>query len=155
QRVEISRGANAMLFGLGSPSGIVNSSLIQANVNKRATEVELQTDQFGSFRSTLDHNEVLLPGKLAIRVAGLDEDENFKVEEAFSEDRRLFGTMTYRPFRNTTIRANFERGNVDSNRPEIRPPGDAISYWWNLGKPIYDPSSGNEHQAQLLGTVAP
>lgn len=154
ERVEISRGANAMLFGLGSPSGIVNSSLIQANLNRRITELELQTDNHGSFRSTLDHNQVVIPGKLALRVAGLYEDEKYQVEEAWSKDRRYFFAGAWRPYRYTTIRANFEKGDIDSNRPEIRPPGDAITYWWDLGKPAYDPSSGNNGAGQLLGTVS-
>lgn len=126
QRVEISRGANAMLFGLGSPAGIVNSSLEQANLNRRTSEVSLWTDQYGTFRSTLDHNQVLIPGKLAFRFDGLFEKEKYKVEEAWSKDRRGFGAVTYRPFRNTTFRANFELGNIDSNRPEIRPPPTPI-----------------------------
>ncbi len=155
ERVEISRGANAMLFGLGSPSGIINSSLSQANLNRRITELEFQTDKHGSFRTTLDHNQVLIPGKLALRVAGLYEDEKFKVEEAFSKDRRVYVTGAWRPFRNTTFRANYEKGNIDSNLPEIRPPGDAITYWWDLGKPAYDPSKGNAGAHQLLGTVSP
>jgi outer membrane receptor protein involved in Fe transport len=151
-RVEISRGANAMLFGLGSPSGIVNSSLIRAKTDRTRTEVEVQTDTYGSRRSSLDHNQVLIPGKLALRIAGLYEDTSYKVEEARSIDRRWFGTITYRPFNSTTLRASFEHGNIDSNLPEIRPPGDAYTYWWNLGKPVFDPSTG---VSSLLGTVAP
>ncbi|HEU5081062.1 MAG TPA: TonB-dependent receptor plug domain-containing protein [Opitutaceae bacterium] len=151
-RVEISRGANAMLFGLGSPAGIINSSLIRANLSRRRTELELQTDQYGTFRSSLDHNEVLIPGKLAVRVAGLYEDTAYKIEEAGSYDRRFFGTFTYRPFKNTTLRASYEHGDIDSNRPEIRPPGDAYTYWWDLGKPVYDPSTG---VSSLMGTVSP
>ena len=154
-RVEISRGANAMLFGLGSPSGIVNSSLIQANVNRTRSELEIQFDQHGSYRGSLDHNQVLVPGKLSLRVAGLYSDESFKVKEAWEEDRRLFLTTTIRPFRNTTLRANYEIGNIDSNRPEIRPPGDAYTYWWDLGQPVYNPSEGNAGTHRLLGTVSP
>lgn len=155
ERVEISRGANAMLFGLGSPSGIINSSLSQANLNRRASEVILTNDQFGSARGVLDHNAVLIPGKLSLRLIGLYDDEKFKVEEAFSRDKRIYGAVAYRPFRNTTFRANFEQGNIDSNRPEIRPPGDAYTYWWDLGRPVYDPSSGNAGAARLLGEVSP
>jgi hypothetical protein len=155
QRVEISRGANAMLFGLGSPAGIVNSSLEQAQLNRRATDVTLRTDQFGTFRSELDHNEVLIPGKLAFRLNGLFEDESYKVEEAWSRDRRGFAAAAYRPWRNTTFRANFELGNIDSNRPELRPPGDAYTYWWDLGRPVYDPSSGDTAAVTLLGSVSP
>ncbi len=154
-RMEISRGANAMLFGLGSPSGIVNSSLARARLDRNRTEIEFRTDQYGSYRGALDHNQVLVPGTLAFRVNALYDRKDFKIEEAWEKDRRLFLAGTYRPFRNTTLRANFERGNIDSNRPQIRPPGDAYTYWWDLGKPVYDPSSGDVGEARLLGTVSP
>ncbi len=152
ERVELSRGANAMLFGLGSPSGIVNSSLIQADLNRTRTEVEVQTDQYGTLRTTLDHNQVLIPKKLSFRFAGLSEDTAYKIEEAGAYDRRVFATVTYRPLKYTTFRANYEHGDVDSNRPEIRPPGDAYTYWWMLGKPVYNPSTG---VSSLTGPVAP
>src|SRR5262245_49876789 len=65
-RKEISRGANAMLFGLGSPAGIINSSLARANFQRRRTEVQMQTDQYGSVRFSLDHNQPIIRQKLAV-----------------------------------------------------------------------------------------
>ena len=96
-----------MLFGLGSPAGIINNSLITANLRRRSTSVELRTDQFGSFRSALDHNQVLLRDKLAVRVASVYEEHKYKVEEAWRRNKRAFLTGTYRPFRDTTIRVSF------------------------------------------------
>lgn len=66
-RVEINRGPNAMLFGLGSPSGIVNASLIKAGLQRNATSLELKNGRFDSHREVLDHNQVLLKDKLAFR----------------------------------------------------------------------------------------
>src|SRR5688572_28029197 len=87
-RVEITRGANAMLFGLGSPSGIINNSLIKAGLRANRTEVSFRTDQYASRRLTLDHNQVLLRDKLALRFAALGEKQYYRVEEAFEKDNR-------------------------------------------------------------------
>ncbi|HYC69836.1 MAG TPA: TonB-dependent receptor plug domain-containing protein [Opitutaceae bacterium] len=151
-RVEISRGPNAMLFGLGSPSGIINSSLIAARMNRNRTELELRTDQYGSFRSTLDHNQVLIKDKFALRFAAVYEDQSYKVEEAWRRNKRAFLTGTYRPFHNTTLKASAERGNVDSNLPETRPPYDVYTQWFLMGRPAWNPSNAT---GTLLGTPAP
>lgn len=151
-RVEISRGPNAMLFGLGSPSGIINNSLITADLRKRRTTVEFRTDQYGSLRSTLDHSHVLIRDKLALRVASVYEQNSYKVEEAWRRNKRAFLTATYRPFRDTTIRAAVEVGAIDSNMPESRPPFDAYTQWWDAGRPVWDPNTGTGF---TLGALAP
>jgi catecholate siderophore receptor len=161
ERIEITRGANAMLFGLGSPAGIINTSLITANLTRRRTELEHRTDTYGSQRGSLDHNHVLIKDKLALRFATVYERQYYRVEEAYEKDRRAFLTGTYRPFRNTTIRMNGEIGDIDSNRPEIRPPGDAYTSWWYMGRPAYNPSGigagapQNPGTSVMLGTPAP
>src|SRR5690606_28657801 len=151
-RVEISRGPNSMLFGLGSPAGIVNSGLIKANPGRQATEVGAQFGSYGTQRYTLDHNHVLIPNKLAVRVAGLYEETKYRIEEAYQREKGGFLTATYHPFRSTTVRANAEWGRSDSNRPEMRPPFDAYTQWWNLGQPAYNAVT---QRGRLLGTPAP
>ncbi|HWA26524.1 MAG TPA: TonB-dependent receptor plug domain-containing protein [Lacunisphaera sp.] len=150
ERVEISRGPNAMLFGLGSPSGIINNSLSVAKLNARKTQVELRTDQYGSFRGVLDHNEVLVKNKLGFRVASVYEDNHYKVEEAWRRNKRLYLTGTWRPFPNTTIRGSMENGELDGNSPETRPPYDAYTFWWDAGRPVWDP---NTNTGSMLGTA--
>lgn len=150
-RVEISRGPNAMLFGLGSPAGIINNSLITANADRRRTVIEARTDQYGSLRTALDHNQPLIKDKLGIRVALVYEDNNYKVEEAWRRNQRGFLTGTWRPLPQTTIRASVESGEVDSNMPETRPPFDAYTFWWDAGRPVWDPNTNTGH---MLGTPA-
>ena len=150
-RVEISRGPNAMLFGLGSPAGIINNSLITADLRRPRTTLELRTDKYGSFRTSLDHNQVLLRNKLAVRVATVYDEQSYRVEEAWRRNKRAFLTATYRPYRDTTIRASVEMGAIDSNQPESRPPFDAYTTWWDAGRPVWDP---NTTTGFLLGTPA-
>src|SRR5512142_2926674 len=56
QSVEISRGPNSLLFGLATPSGVVNSNLAQATLNRDTATVTVRTDQNGTYRSSLSVN---------------------------------------------------------------------------------------------------
>lgn len=141
-RVEISRGPNAMLFGLGSPAGIINSSLIRAEPRRNKTEVTTQIGSYESTRTTVDHNQVLIKDKLAARVAGVYSDRYFRQEPNFSRTSRGFGTVTYRPFSSTTVRVSGERGDSHATKPRVNPPFDSLSWWWDIGRPIYNPSTG-------------
>ena len=75
--VEVQRGANAILFGLGSPGGLVNASLKQA-AYKDSGEIVGRYGSYKSFRASLDVNHVLLPNELALRVDLLKERQNFE-----------------------------------------------------------------------------
>ena len=48
--IEISRGPNANVFGLGNPSGTVNMVPTSANVTRNFTEVVARTDSYGGYR---------------------------------------------------------------------------------------------------------
>ena len=87
-RIEINRGPNATLFGLGSPGGIINSQMIVPTLKNAAT-VEISADQHGTMRSVLDVDRVLIPGRFGVRLAGLDEREQFRQKFAFERDRRI------------------------------------------------------------------
>lgn len=149
ERVEISRGPNAMLFGLGSPSGIINSSLIKGDLRRTKTELQYRTDQYGSYRGSLDHNQVLAKDKLALRFASVYDKAYYRIEPSFNQTQRGFLTGTYRPFRDTTVRASAEWAQVDSNRPRINPPVDNYTLWWRIGRPAYNLTNGT---IALLGT---
>ncbi|MGH7996210.1 MAG: TonB-dependent receptor plug domain-containing protein [Opitutaceae bacterium] len=138
ERIEISRGPNAMLFGLGSPGGIINSALNIANTQKTKGSVTQQFGEYGSLRNSLDYNQVLFKDKLAIRLDTLYDNEYYRVHPAYSQDQRMYLAVTYNPTPTTTIRANAEFGNRNSNQPWDRPPFDGISMWWELGKPVYN-----------------
>lgn len=149
ERVEITRGANAMLFGLGSPSGIINSSLIKSDLRRNKTEVQYRTDQYGSYRGTLDHNQMLLKDKLGLRFATVYDKQYYKIEPSYAQTQRGFLTGTYKPFRDTQVRVSGEWGQNKSNRPRNTPPIDNYTYWWDFGRPVWDLRTGT---MRLLGT---
>jgi outer membrane receptor protein involved in Fe transport len=131
-QVEVNRGANAILFGLGSPAGIVNNTLNQAQLERRFGEIGVRISQEGtgapmSHRMNLDYNLPLIENTLAIRVSGLQENYKYRQEPAHSNSRRLYGVIQYRPFKDTTIRGNYEKGRIRANNPLPRGPSEDLS----------------------------
>ena len=134
-RVDLQRGPNAILFGLGSPAGVVNATINQAEFRNRGS-ASARIDQFGSLRGTLDYNRTFLDKQLAARIGVLHNEQKFRQEPAFSDDKRFAGALRYRPAalnRNDMtfeISGNYERGTIDSNRPRILAPLDQVTAWW-------------------------
>ncbi|MCG8525272.1 MAG: TonB-dependent receptor plug domain-containing protein [Opitutales bacterium] len=137
ERITVSRGANAALFGLGSPGGILDATLKKANFNNR---VELRTkhDNWGSERYVLDVNRVIIDEKLALRIVGLDEHKEWEMKGAYEDDVRFYANALFKPTDSTTIRATYTTGDITAARPNTSPPGDYVSSWVEAGKPLYD-----------------
>jgi hypothetical protein len=71
------------------------------------------------------------------------------LEPAYNEDKRVYVATTYKPWKKTTIRANFETQKVEANNPNTITPEDGISQWIAAGKPMYDSASGIPAPTQL------
>ncbi|MGH7959237.1 MAG: TonB-dependent receptor plug domain-containing protein, partial [Opitutaceae bacterium] len=139
EAVTVNRGPNAILFGVSNPAGIVDTTLIQANLRRNLNKVELRYGNNDSVRSSLDLNRVLVPNKLALRVAAVGDNEKFNQRPAFDNKRRIFGTATAKPFRSTTVRGTFETGRTRANRPfSVLPLQSYTSHWFAAGRPLYD-----------------
>ncbi len=136
-RVDLQRGPNSILFGVGSPAGIINTSINTATF-KNSNKIENRVGRYGSIRTSGDFNYVALKNTLSFRAAFLDDDTKYQQKPAFNHDKRLFAAMRYEPKlfgegAHTTIRANYENGSVNANRPRSLPPIDAITPWFKTG----------------------
>jgi hypothetical protein len=146
ERVDISRGANAILFGLGSPAGIINNQLKGASLHKSTLSYQQTVGRFDSHREVLDVNQAILKGALGVRVIALKKAENYQQKPAFEEDRRIFTALKWEPrlFRTglTQLQVSYEGGSTTSNRPRPTPPQDGLSVWYNvLNKVAIDPTT--------------
>jgi hypothetical protein len=157
-RIDISRGPNSFLFGVGSPSGISNYSTYEA-VFKDQGDFETRLGSFGSTRESLDYNKVFIPGQLAARIDLLNDDTQYQQKPAFNHQKRVFGALTFEPKAMDTgsshmkIQLNAEGGRVRSNNPRELPPMDFISGYFSgggLNKSGYDPFVYNTGQ-QVTG----
>ncbi|HEU5080107.1 MAG TPA: TonB-dependent receptor plug domain-containing protein [Opitutaceae bacterium] len=146
-RVDLQRGPNSILFGVGSPAGIVNASVNTATF-QNSNKIENRLDTHGSARFSADFNYVLIPKTLALRVAALSDETKYQQRQAFNNDHRIFGAAVYEPniFKgldgHTSFRVNFERGDISANRPRTLPPVDSITPWFLTGTNEYDDGKG-------------
>ncbi len=140
--VEISRGPNSLLFGMGNPAGIVNQSTARARFDGDGGKVGLRIDDKGSFRANINFNKVLIEDKLAFYGALLSDERNFERKPSYDDTKRIYAAITYKPFEKTSIHANFEDYQNDNRRANTMTPRDGISVWREGGMWGYDPSTG-------------
>ncbi|RME70097.1 MAG: hypothetical protein D6781_07095 [Verrucomicrobia bacterium] len=151
-RIDLQRGPNSILFGIGSPAGIVNGTTNAAAFND-SYKVEGQFGSYSSTRLVADLNKVLLDDELAVRVSALRDDRKYRQDPAFRKDERIYAAARWDPkflrtdSASTSIRVNFEKGQVTSNNPRGTPPLDAITPWFtDLDKVTYDARSAATEQ---------
>lgn len=127
-RVDINRGANSFLFGLGQPAGLINSSYVEADMRDHG-KVEFQVDSGGdtpSFRTSVDFNRVLVEDKLAIRFATLNDRKKYRQNPSYRDDDRAYFAIKFKPTESTTIRGHYETGKVFGNAPDTLLPMQAF-----------------------------
>jgi hypothetical protein len=137
--VEISRGPNSNLFGLGEGSGTVNLLPATANINRETTTAELRFDDWGGWRTSLDLNRPLVKNKLAVRLSGVYQHDGFVRKPSGFENRRFNAMIRFQPYKNTTLRASYQSYRGVGTRPTAVTPRDAVSYWKSVGSPTWDP----------------
>lgn len=139
ESVTVNRGPNAILFGVGSPAGVVENTLLLPYFSRNANKIEMRYGNNDSTRAIIDFNRVLIKNKLAFRIAALNQDERYNQRPAFEERKRLYGALAFQPFKATILRANFETGNTSANRPITVLPYNSISQgWYDAGRPSWD-----------------
>ena len=141
QSVEITRGPNSLLFGLGTPAGIVNQTSAQAALNRDNNQVVMRTDQYGSFRTSLTMNRSVIKDKLAVYGAFLYNDQQFQRKPSRDLTRRQYGAVTFKPFAKTVLRGFAENYENHANRPNSLTPRDFVTPWFASGRPAYDPTT--------------
>lgn len=151
--VEISRGANSSIFGVGEVSGTVNLVPSAAILNRNARSVSVSGSNFGTLRSTMDVNHVLVDNRLGLRILGVAENRGFERQPAFDKTRRLTLSMTARPFRNTTLRISQEWFEQVYSRPNSMMPRDLMTIWEGAGRPAWDPLTNTWSYTDRLGVV--
>jgi len=137
ERIDESRGPNSILFGIGSAGGIINASTKVALTNANRTQLSVIASSHDSLRSTLDHNQVLIPRKLAVRFNAVYEDSgSFR---RFAGNKKALGHLaaTWRINSKSALKVDAELGSIRS--VVTRPWGllDHIRTWEANGRTIY------------------
>jgi len=129
----IASGPNPGLFGLGSPSGITNSTFNRAELTRKKGRVRLMTDSNGSQRADLDYNAPLLPGRLGFRLDGLYSDKKYPFKGNYAKDKRITGIIGWAPFKRLTIDVYGEYVGRKTSVPFYSLPTDGVTTWVNPG----------------------
>lgn len=164
ERVTLASGPNAILFGIGSPAGIIDATPARALLRGPKAGFELQYDSENSKRATFDFNTVIAPGRLALRLMGLSKQEYAPKKPNRDRDDRLYGTVTFSPHPNTTIVLQAEKDNRNLSRASRYTPGDGASLWYRANeipgsgytaaKPIFNNSNLTGIASNLVFTQA-
>ena len=128
-RIEVASGAQSMLYGIGQPAGLADVTLNVAEMRDFGS-VSFRAGTEGDTRAVADLNKVLLSKRLALRVALLSENNPSFIKPSRDEDNRLYGTLTFRPFKNTTLRVHGERVLEEVNPGITQLP-------WDYATPFY------------------
>lgn len=150
ERATVASGPNAILFGLGSPAGILDASMARAGMRNHYG-FELIYDSENSKRATFDANTVVVPQKLSLRLMGLSKRNYTEKSPNLDRDERLYGTVTFKPFKSTTLVLQAEKDSRNWNNAGRIAPTDQFSPWliadkvagsgYTTAKPIYDNTS--------------
>ncbi len=150
-RLTYSRGPNSILFGLGSPTGIVESSPLRANYEDGGT-IDVAFDNLGSHRFAFSYNKVLWEDKLAVVIAGLRDSEETIFHPTYDRDDRFYGAIGFDPFEGTRIDISYEEIDVDASRSRTWYIPDHLTAWIDAGRPSYDPLT---REYKVDGVVTP
>ncbi len=156
EAVEISRGPNASLFGIGQPNGTINIVPTQANLQRFTFNATLRGDSWGGSRASFNLNQPLIKNKLAVRVAAVNEDKGFTRKPASEKIHREFATVLAQPFKTTTLRVSAENYHNSNRRPGSVTPIETISTWKENGSPSWDPTTRmvTYKDGRTLGPIA-
>lgn len=135
ERVELSSGPNSILFGFGSPGGLVNIMTKRAQTTRHRTAIRTQFGQWRYHRAELDHNMVIVPGKAALRLNGLYQNSGGWRKYDFNDTTRGALSLRLNPFKHTTIIANVENGQVKAHVTRPVNAFDAQALWTVRGTP--------------------
>jgi len=134
-RFEEQRGPNSILYGIGSPAGIINKATKRATLGTDLRRGSFMLVDAGGFRATVDVNQPL-GEKMAVRVntvySALDDPI---AEYAFRKTEGLHLAFTGQINEKIRVFAETEWVNQDSVLPTRRLPRDGVSNW------IYNPTN--------------
>jgi outer membrane receptor protein involved in Fe transport len=157
-RVTINRGPNSLLFGIGTPGGIINNGLKLASLGDSFGTIGVRIGERNSHRETVDVNQVIVEDRLAVRLSFLNETTNYQQRPTYEKDQRIYlafeATLAKNESSNvlgrTILRGNYEDGEIDGSPPSILPPVEGISNWFSLpNRATYEAITGTSLPAYI------
>jgi hypothetical protein len=157
--VEIARGANSNIFGIGSTSGTVNINVSEANMTRDFTRVSTQVDSYEGHRHTFDLNRMVWKNRLGLRFLGVYDEVGYIRQPAFDITKRFTAALRAQPFKHTAIKVSYETYRNSATRPNVMTPRQLVTAWRDAGSHTWDPvtytvyDANNNPLGQYVGTT--
>jgi iron complex outermembrane receptor protein len=125
-RVEILKGPSSMLYGQLNPGGSVNYITKRPLPNRKVRTVTTRIGSYDFYQGTLDANEPIVPGKLALRFVGSITDAGNIQERYYNQTTLLNPSLTWWIKPETTLTVEFEQTDRNINGWRGALPYDAL-----------------------------
>lgn len=139
ESLEINRGPNSSIFGIGGGAGSVNMVGATAKLAREINRAAFRFDDLGGWRTSLDVSRPIVRNKLALRVSGAVQHDAFSQKPSGFDTKRFNVMVRAQPFKYTSLQASFRTYRGEGSRPNNGTPRDSITYWKSVGSPTWDP----------------
>lgn len=130
------RGPNSILFGIGNPGGALDATTNKPTLAQNTARLEIRADTFDSFRSAMDANVTLLPGKLGLRLDALHDDRGSNLKPSKNRRDSAYLAVRAQPDRATTIDVSAEASQFRQQIPRSVVAFDWYNPWVAAGSPL-------------------
>ena len=140
-RIEIDSGPNSILFGIGNIGGSYGTYTKTANFSRNFTDLNVQTSNFGGYRTTVDSNQIL-SSNFSLRVNALFSDEKGFRDGDFNKKKAIDLAGTWKISDSTKLW--FEAEGFKEEKTVFNPTmTDGVSQWdHSTSAPTWDDSLG-------------
>ena len=116
ERFDVGKGSNSQMFGDSTPGGQIMTTTKRARLTN-FNEALAYYDDLGGYRFQLDVNRKITR-QLGIRVNGVNRLDGSYIDGSYQRFRAIDFAVTYRPFRDTVISIDAERGQYQRRRAD-------------------------------------
>ena len=137
-RAEIASGANSILFGMGPQGGLLSLTTKRANLQRNTASLQYVLGTWNNIgnpwkynRAVFNYNVVLMPRIWAFGLSAVWQDggdNSWRYWQGFHQ-KRLNPATTFRPWKNTTVSLEYEKGRNRSATTSNLNGGDGITAW--------------------------
>ena len=158
-RITTSRGPNAILYGNADPAGVIDVSTKKAGLAHNAGEFTQQVDSYnGGRRASVDWNQVIIPGRFALRFDTMYQDVNGFRQNSPERDKNIYvtGTAVLVNQENYNLSASFDYENDNGSFAYMRvnQHTEQFTYWKANGSPVVGAYSTTVKPTYATGTKA-
>ncbi len=139
ERIEFSRGPGGLAYGDVDAGGTINIASKRATFQRRGA-VQVRYDNFGTQRYSLDVNQPLVPGRLALRANAIKSEVEMFKQRMGRDLEGYAGALRWEPFKNrrTQIDAVYETGNTTYHLGHLGPTDSRNAYVYGTGTSALD-----------------